>query len=137
MVLDIQANGDWLWPENWNDMIPMRIHASSIIFQHDKEDQVCWKDGISPNDYSTATVWNLIRYRLLEVAWANVVWFSQCIPRHAFLVWLVMRGKLQTQDKILGWYRRKNMNMMCCLLCYYNIDSHSHLFFECSYSAKV
>ncbi|XP_021991395.1 uncharacterized protein LOC110888164 [Helianthus annuus] len=59
--------------------------------------------------------------------------------KHAFLMWLVIRRKLLTQDKILQWdfSRRKNMNMICCLLCYANIDSHDHLFFDCSYSQRV
>ncbi|KAF5756243.1 hypothetical protein HanXRQr2_Chr17g0812331 [Helianthus annuus] len=29
------------------------------------------------------------------------------------------------------------MNMMCCLLCYADNDSHTHLFFECKYSSQV
>ncbi|XP_022018820.1 uncharacterized protein LOC110918847 [Helianthus annuus] len=29
------------------------------------------------------------------------------------------------------------MNMMCCLMCYENNDSHNHLFFECNYSTQV
>ncbi|XP_021994618.1 uncharacterized protein LOC110891228 [Helianthus annuus] len=29
------------------------------------------------------------------------------------------------------------MNMMCCLLCYENVDSHPNLFFECKYSTQV
>ncbi|XP_021975056.1 uncharacterized protein LOC110870162 [Helianthus annuus] len=50
-----------------------------------------------------------------------------------------MRWKWLTQDKILSWdiSHRKNMNMMCCLLCYANHDSHSHLFFECKFSTQV
>ncbi|XP_022024384.1 uncharacterized protein LOC110924697 [Helianthus annuus] len=50
-----------------------------------------------------------------------------------------MRKKLLTQDIILQWdlSRRKNMNMLCCLLRYENHDSHPHLFFECKYSTQV
>ncbi|XP_021985066.1 uncharacterized protein LOC110880962 [Helianthus annuus] len=50
-----------------------------------------------------------------------------------------MCRKLLTQDRILQWdfSRRKNMNMMCCLLCYENFESHSHLFFECKLSSHV
>jgi hypothetical protein len=29
------------------------------------------------------------------------------------------------------------MNMLCCLLCYSNIDSHKHFFFECPYSITI
>ncbi|XP_022003151.1 uncharacterized protein LOC110900574 [Helianthus annuus] len=83
--------------------------------------------------------WQTIRSHDIEVSWKDFVWFAQCIPKHAFLVWLIMRKKLMTQDKMLVWnqVRRKSMNMMCCLLCYKNIDSHGHLFFECEYSAQV
>ncbi|XP_021975009.1 uncharacterized protein LOC110870116 [Helianthus annuus] len=50
-----------------------------------------------------------------------------------------MRRKLLTQDKILQWdfSSRKNMNMMCCLLCFADYDSHFHLFFECNFSTQV
>ncbi|XP_021979869.1 uncharacterized protein LOC110875992 [Helianthus annuus] len=50
-----------------------------------------------------------------------------------------MRQKLMTQDKILHWNhtRNNNMNMICCLLCYEDIDSHHHLFFECKFSAQI
>ncbi|KAJ0434466.1 putative reverse transcriptase zinc-binding domain-containing protein [Helianthus annuus] len=60
-------------------------------------------------------------------------------PRHSFLLWLIMRKKLLTQDIILRWdlSRRKNMNIMCCLLCYENHDSHKHMFFECKFSTQV
>lgn len=32
-----------------------------------------------------------------------MVWFSQCIPRYAFLVWLFMRERLKTQVKLKMW----------------------------------
>ncbi|XP_022030828.1 uncharacterized protein LOC110931754 [Helianthus annuus] len=75
----------------------------------------------------------------MEVSWSEIVWFASCIPKHAFLLWLVIRKKLLTQDKLLRWEqtRRKSMNMMCCVLCYNNLDSHEHLFFSCKYSSQV
>ncbi|XP_022014770.1 uncharacterized protein LOC110914279 [Helianthus annuus] len=91
------------------------------------------------SDFSSSLAWDSIRATEAEVDWVKFVWFSQCIPRHAFHMWLVMRGKLLTQDKILQWdlSRRKSMNMMCCVLCYANVDSHEHLFFECGFSSQV
>jgi hypothetical protein len=115
------------------------FNANSLVLQHGVEDRFCWKDGNFTCDFSTYAVWNSIRYRLPEVDWVNIVWFSQCIPKHAFLVGLIMRGKLLTQDRLLSWNTstHRNMNMMCCMLCYSNIDSHSHLFFGCKYSARI
>ncbi|XP_022015034.1 uncharacterized protein LOC110914555 [Helianthus annuus] len=42
-------------------------------------------------------------------------------------------------DRILQWNRKVHgsMNQMCCLLCYANLETHEHLFFQCSYSDKV
>ncbi|GJR71446.1 hypothetical protein Tco_0083811 [Tanacetum coccineum] len=54
------------------------------------------------------------------------------IPRHAFLMWLVIKGKLNTQDKMVGW----NTSLICPL-CESQPDSHTHLFFECSFSDQV
>ncbi|XP_022003192.1 uncharacterized protein LOC110900615 [Helianthus annuus] len=90
-------------------------------------------------EFSSSSVWHSFRHTAPEVNWCRIVWFAQSIPRHGFLMWLVLKGKLLTQDKILKWdiSRRKNMNMMCCMLCYQNYDSHPHLFFECKYSAQV
>ncbi|XP_021996206.1 uncharacterized protein LOC110893404 [Helianthus annuus] len=90
-------------------------------------------------EHSSSQVWHSIRRRAEEVDWVKFVWFPQCIPKHAFFMWLVMRRKLLTQDKILQWdfARRKKMNMMCCLLCYANVDSHDHLFFDCNYATQV
>ena len=107
--------------------------------QVDKRDELVWKANNQELTFSSTTVWESIRSREQNVEWVKGVWFAQCIPRHAFNLWLIMRGKLLTQDRILQWppARRKNMNMMCCSLCTADFDSHSHLFFECPYSSQV
>ncbi|XP_022020017.1 uncharacterized protein LOC110920089 [Helianthus annuus] len=129
----------WLLPEAWRDLYRVLNQIDLVQVNPDVSDQVFWKDGNDLNNFSSSGVWNSIRTREADVDWFKIVWFSQCIPRHAFLMWLIMRGKLLTQDKILQWdfARRKNMNMMCCLLCYADVDSHAHLFFECKFSSQV
>ncbi|PWA55517.1 reverse transcriptase zinc-binding domain-containing protein [Artemisia annua] len=67
------------------------------------------------------------------VRWSKLIWFSQNIPKHAFLLWLAIQCKLPTQDKIRRW---GNYDLMVCLLCYSDLDSHDHLFFNCSYTSK-
>ncbi|XP_022030703.1 uncharacterized protein LOC110931626 [Helianthus annuus] len=68
-----------------------------------------------------------------------MVWYKQCIPRHAFHIWLVIQNKLKTQDPLSVWEAgsETNLNLMCCPLCYYNRDSRDHLFFECSFAMQV
>ncbi|GJS29064.1 retrovirus-related pol polyprotein from transposon TNT 1-94 [Tanacetum coccineum] len=53
--------------------------------------------------FSVAAVWHSIRLRDVKVAWYDVVWFSKCIPRHAFYMWLVVKRCLKTQDKLRTW----------------------------------
>ncbi|XP_022003104.1 uncharacterized protein LOC110900524 [Helianthus annuus] len=136
-VKDVWADGSWKWPTAWRDLFPVLIQLDNMQLNPNSRDRFLWKDGDKLYDHSSACVWQSIRARETEVDWVNVVWFSQCIPRHAFLMWLIMRRKLLTQDKILQWdlTRRKNMNI--CLLCFENNDSHEHLFFECKFSAQI
>ena len=68
------------------------------------------------------------------VPWSKVVWFSHCTPKHSFILWLAMLGRLATQDRLLKWYPGKQVQCPLCELC---PDSHEHLFFECSYSALI
>ncbi|XP_022019069.1 uncharacterized protein LOC110919099 [Helianthus annuus] len=138
-VSDIQANGQWKWPVAWRDLFPVLIQLDHVNIRPNNPDRVMWRDGNNTSVFSSSEAWNSVRFKGTEIDWCTIVWFNQCIPRHAFLMWLIMRGKLLTQDKILKWdiSRRKTMNMMCCLLCYANHDSHSHLFFECEFSTKV
>ncbi|XP_022019087.1 uncharacterized protein LOC110919116 [Helianthus annuus] len=139
MVSDVYRNGAWVWPAAWRDLFPVLNQLDHTHPCPNKLDHLYWKHGDELMEHSSFSVWNSMRTSQQEVDWTTIVWFPQCIPRHAFLVWLIMRRKLLTQDKILNWGldRRKNMNMMCCLLCYADVDSHDHLFFECNLSAQV
>ncbi|XP_021991382.1 uncharacterized protein LOC110888150 [Helianthus annuus] len=138
-VAKIFYNGVWNWPVAWRDLFPVLIQLDHLHLEPSKPDRLLWKDDGEINEFSSSAVWHSVRHREPEVDWCSFVWFAQCIPRHAFMMWLIMKGKLLTQDKILQWdlSRRKNMNMMCCLLCYENFDSHSHLFFKCKFSSQV
>ncbi|XP_022003148.1 uncharacterized protein LOC110900572 [Helianthus annuus] len=138
-VSDVYANNLWRWPDAWRDLFPVLNQLDCLVLNPNKSDKFKWRFGDQIHDFSLFRAWDSVRHQEEQVNWSNIVWFSQCIPRHAFLMWLIMRRKLLTQDKILSWdlSRRKNMNMLCCLLCYANHDSHEHLFFECEFSSQV
>nr|GEX14201.1 hypothetical protein [Tanacetum cinerariifolium] len=58
----------------------------------------------------------------------------QLIPRHAFILWLAIQGKLMTQDRMEKW--QNNVDLKCAL-CKSCADLHEHLFFKCAYTLKV
>ncbi|XP_022030835.1 uncharacterized protein LOC110931762 [Helianthus annuus] len=138
-VQDVYGDGTWNWPVEWRNLFPVINQLDQLHCNPDTSDRTLWKVGNNLTDFSSSSAWDSIRNTEADVDWVKIVWFSQCIPRHAFNMWLVMRGKLLTQDKILqcDLSRRKSMNMMCCVLCYANVDSHEHLFFECGFSSQV
>nr|GEU94601.1 hypothetical protein [Tanacetum cinerariifolium] len=88
-------------------------------------------------NFSVFAIWGCIRTRNNKVAWYNVVWFPQQIPRYATHLWLVMKRKLKTQDLMRTWdLIDPNVNLMCPF-CNTTPDFHEHLFFACSFSHRV
>nr|GEW87712.1 hypothetical protein [Tanacetum cinerariifolium] len=79
----------------------------------------------------------ILRPRAAVVNWFDVVWFTNCIPRHAFHMWLVAKCRLKTQDLLRPWDVNGAVLSMHCPLCDGQPDSHEHLFFECVFSKQV
>ncbi|GJT34951.1 lupus La protein [Tanacetum coccineum] len=82
-------------------------------------------------------VWQCIRDHGNEVDWFHIVWSKVYIPRHAIHLWLVMRRRLLTQDKLRQWDvgNSIDLNLLRCPLCNSQPDSHDHLFFECTFAS--
>ncbi|XP_071713676.1 uncharacterized protein [Rutidosis leptorrhynchoides] len=146
------------WYDTWCDYGPLANFISNRhivragFARESKIRDICWENIAVPilNDspdatkwlgiivFSVSKVWSTIRSRSNEVPWFNVVWFAHCIPRHSFIVWLLMGENLKTQDKLNAWDTRVNGNTpMVCPLCSLQPDSHEHLFFECPFSTRV
>nr|GEU82836.1 hypothetical protein [Tanacetum cinerariifolium] len=67
-------------------------------------DSLVWKNRFEAiKHFSVQTVWNDIRPRGAKVDWYFTVWFSACIPRHALNLWMIVRRRLKTQDKLRAW----------------------------------
>ncbi|GKB02256.1 reverse transcriptase domain-containing protein, partial [Tanacetum coccineum] len=59
--------------------------------------------------FSVREVWKAIRIDCPKVIWYRHVWFSQCIPRHAFILWVAIKGRLKTLDRISRWVNTQSM----------------------------
>ncbi|XP_071694714.1 uncharacterized protein [Rutidosis leptorrhynchoides] len=136
-VADLRNQSAWLWPSEWIEKYPM---LSTVAFPDvTKQDQVCWKD-FDGNfvQFTSKSAWETLRSHAPQVRWYHVIWFSKCIPRHAFIAWLLMNEKLKTHDKMRAWdLNGSNNGPLVCSLCKLQQDSHDHLFFECMYSNQV
>ncbi|GJX60661.1 hypothetical protein Tco_0292051 [Tanacetum coccineum] len=124
------------WPQELIDKYPF-LGSISMPNHTNKADLLEWRDdngNVQP--FSVSMVWNSIRPGSDKVIWSDVVWFSLCISRHAFNLWLIIKQRLKTQDKICSWDISSSLSMLCPL-CDLKPDSHEHLFFECSFSQQV
>ncbi|KAK2652942.1 hypothetical protein Ddye_012798 [Dipteronia dyeriana] len=68
------------------------------------------------------------------VPWFKLVWFPQNIPRMSFILWMAVRGRLPTRDRIHKYDPRA---VTTCVLCNSHLESHAHLFFECLFSRAI
>ena len=99
------------------------------------EDSVVWKGSNGKKvKFSLRSVWEIFNDNNDVVNWHKAVWFPQCNPRHAFILWLSLHGRLATQDRIMVWNKQSSL---ICPLCKTVNDSHEHLFFNCSYSGNI
>nr|GEU32489.1 hypothetical protein [Tanacetum cinerariifolium] len=136
-VADLFASGSLVWPHDLMSKYPTLLDISSPTISVgilDKLEWKSWNGMIKP--FSATSVWHSIRPRDVKVDWVDVVWFPSCIPRHAFNLWLVIKKKLKTQDRLLRWDVNGSL-ARSCTLCESQPDSHEHLFFECSFSRQV
>ena len=122
-------NDSWIWKAilDLRDKIKDNVcNVNGKVVWQDKDGKIV--------DYSTKVVYDTISQTGSKVEWHKVVWFSQCNPRMAFILWMALRGKLQTQDRIMRWNNDPDMK---CSLCKKVHDSHNHLFFECDFSKSI
>ncbi|GAA0141714.1 hypothetical protein LIER_35443 [Lithospermum erythrorhizon] len=55
------------------------------------------------------------------------------ISRHSFILWLLIKGRLETRDRVSKWLPSCERS---CLFCEKE-ETQEHLFFDCVYSGKV
>ncbi|GJV32919.1 RNA-directed DNA polymerase, eukaryota, reverse transcriptase zinc-binding domain protein [Tanacetum coccineum] len=132
---DMIKDGLWKWPKEWNstfrhnlpNFVPKLIEGSKDSYLWETNDEKC-------NNFSTNRAWKDWRDHERKVDWCDLVWFSNCTPKHSFIVWMAVQDKLTTQERIMKWYPEKQLK---CSLCGMQPDSLNYLFFECNYSNMV
>ncbi|GJT19200.1 RNA-directed DNA polymerase, eukaryota, reverse transcriptase zinc-binding domain protein [Tanacetum coccineum] len=120
-LADMMENGAWLWPEEWIQQMPMLGNIPVPRLNEDVKDCVKWKRGNGKlMEFNVKNAWWDLRDKMEVVKWWKVVWFPQCYPRNAFILWMAILGKLYTQDRIQKW---NNGILLCPLLNMENVPN--------------
>ncbi|XP_050238092.1 uncharacterized protein LOC126687576 [Mercurialis annua] len=96
-------------------------------------DKVIWKlqkNGV----FTVNSAWKEMNSNQDRVSWHSIVWFPGQIPRHSFVTWLALLGRLNTKDKLIKW---GVINSNVCSLCNQEAEDIEHLFFDCCFSAHI
>ncbi|GJT13946.1 RNA-directed DNA polymerase, eukaryota, reverse transcriptase zinc-binding domain protein [Tanacetum coccineum] len=109
-VNDMIEGNEWVWPIEWDDRFKEVTNVPVPNLRPDVEDKTVWIDKRGKEKrFSVREVWKAIRIDCPKVIWYRHVWFSQCIPRHAFILWVAIKGKLKTLDRISRWVNTQSM----------------------------
>jgi hypothetical protein len=84
--------------------------------------------------YVSSDTWNHLRKKKVEVDWWPLIWFPHAILKQAFLMWLAVKNRLTTGDRLLAWGYNGDTQ---CVFFRHGIESRNHLFFQCSFSSRV
>nr|GEW14649.1 hypothetical protein [Tanacetum cinerariifolium] len=77
---------------------------NTLLLDTNMEDAIWWRDGNGNlTRFSVKAAWDAFRNHGTITTWHCIVWFSHNVPRHAFLLWFIIRNSLKTQDKLWQW----------------------------------
>ena len=108
-VVDVVSNGARPWRVSWFDNFRVLINVPTPILNGEHVDALQWKmrDGTF-RLFSVRDVLDSIREQGNAVEWFQLVCSRYSIPRHATHLWLVMRNRLKTHDRMRQWCNTPN-----------------------------
>ncbi|KAL0411967.1 UNVERIFIED_CONTAM: hypothetical protein Slati_3786400 [Sesamum latifolium] len=127
----------WDWqPKNGDSLLIRRLA--------DIRDKIIMAFGISEAavqymaDWSnakgleTSKAYEYFRPKLIRQLWKAAIWKAFIPSKYSFILWLGLRGRLAARDR-LAFLQEEHS----CSFCINTIESASHLFFACPFSAHV
>ncbi|XP_059442158.1 uncharacterized protein LOC132174537 [Corylus avellana] len=125
-------NGSWFWkPARSDDLVDIQASLLEIsLWPIDKPIWTASRKGV----FVSSDTWEALREKKEQITWWKLVWFPFAIPKHDFILWLAMKGRLVTGDRLLTWGYNGDVN---CVFCRNQLESRDHLFFECSFSYRL
>ncbi|GJV85302.1 RNA-directed DNA polymerase, eukaryota, reverse transcriptase zinc-binding domain protein [Tanacetum coccineum] len=101
-VAEAMEKGVWKLSSEWYKKYLVLKNVKSPILNETVKDKLRWIDnkGVK-SDFVVSKVSKDFNEDGQNVIWKYLVWFNQCIPKHAFILWMALQERLLTQDRIL------------------------------------
>ncbi|GFZ19979.1 hypothetical protein Acr_28g0006840 [Actinidia rufa] len=87
----------------------------------------------SPNGkFQSRLAYEFFRPKNAKLAWPKLVWHVAIIPRHTFILWLGLKDRLLTKNKLRDYIEDQS-----CPLCSAQNETLNHLFFQCTFGKQI
>ncbi|XP_024978272.1 uncharacterized protein LOC112515604 [Cynara cardunculus var. scolymus] len=134
-VKDLWDGVSWKWPLELLDRHGVVLGSYKPRLIANVADVVKWKDRQGRlKDFGADLAWNEIKQCRKVVGWADWVWFHQNTLRHAFILWLAIKERLRTREKLVSWNIGDASE---CVFCKKHLESHNHVFMDCDFSKDI
>ncbi|KAL0455468.1 UNVERIFIED_CONTAM: hypothetical protein Slati_0886000 [Sesamum latifolium] len=121
-------DGSWNWPAI-TDMESIDI-TYSLPTIHEGCDCILWTGP--GGSFSSSAAYTIFAPAGPTVGWSSLLVGTFKIPRHRFILWLAILGRLSTLGR--PWLQHLGTS---CVLCQDGLpETHEHLFFTCSFAAE-
>ncbi|CAA7026437.1 unnamed protein product [Microthlaspi erraticum] len=139
VVAQAVSNGNWKIPNGRHPILVLMrscLPASVPDVSSLLSDIYLWRNTADspPEIFSSSKMWNTLHPSPPPLGWTKTVWFKRRIPKHAFILWIALRNRLTTRDKLISWGMVVPSH---CLLCGIGQETRDHIFFQCPYSSQV
>ncbi|KAL0416988.1 UNVERIFIED_CONTAM: hypothetical protein Slati_3530700 [Sesamum latifolium] len=121
-------DGEWKWPSKTRREI-VEIIAKLPSIHCGAADQTVWKNATGK--FSSSDAYSIFSLTSDPVPWSSLLWGRFATPIHSFILWFALLQRLSTLDK--SWCYSGG-NQFCILCDQSQLESHTHLFFKCTYA---
>lgn len=130
-VSSIQRNGNWTFRPT-NHVLAMELRSICTSIQPGSVDKILWEG--TAGKISVSSIWHTLRPSAPVPPWIRLVWNKFSVPKYSILLWLVIKRRLLTRDRM----ERFGMNVNpVCMLCNSDRETHEHLFCHCPYTRHI
>ncbi|XP_074363955.1 uncharacterized protein LOC141704648 [Apium graveolens] len=114
-----------------NHVLAMDLRSLCESITPRGRDRITWNNHSGP--VTLSIIWDSMRPRSVAPSWINLVWHKLAVPKFSINLWLILRHRLLTRDRMARF--GFNVNPIC-LFCN-NMETHEHLFFNCFYISQI
>lgn len=130
--------GFWYVPKSnkdswvWSNLLKLRGTMSSLMEDNSQDGEIAFT---KPNgSLDTRGLYKSIRKRNPKVPWCDVVWNEVRARKWSFRLWLAIRGRLTTRERMHKWGLVESDR---CPFCGVDVETMAHLWWSCTFTSQV